>query len=409
MSSVLFEARPPLIFIQLDLMEKQMNSIHCEESAARKSAVPKIVELFRHPGLPPAPVCIIDSKRSPRDKVGVINDQNLILVKVDEESFDLLALCPARMNVELRETICGESACVLSLGDGVVLLPAEEIASCLWGPETRESIIGFVSETRYASVRYQCDEPILQMLNAGITEAHCDERRKKGTSVEEIVLRDSYINGIVSGVFAIDLGNLDKAVLPLPRVFSNMFQEFSKASLVSSVVDVLRDFRAANVEPTALVVASAIEVVYDKHFSKQSFKHVSRHFWRSIRFKDVLDILDAFDREYARATMLRNEPRNFKAEIVGFLAKNRVAERCVELLEAHPMSKALWAASADEVLRVVLPAIAGQSDEALLRKAIDKYGPTIVGRATEMQRRLALMEACNESEIRSPAPASWYL
>ncbi|MFC6949672.1 hypothetical protein E2553_35085 [Paraburkholderia dipogonis] len=279
----------------------------------------------------------------------------------------------------------------------------------LLGAEAREAIVGFVSETRYLSVRYQCDEPIQQMLDTGITEARCDVRRKQGTSIEEIVLRDSYVNGIVSGVFAIDLGSLDEAALPLPRVFSNTFQEFSRASLVSSVVEVLREFRAANVEPTALVVASAMEVVYDKHFSKQSFKHVSRHFWRYIRFEDVLNILDAFDSVYARALALGDELGNFKAKIVAFLTRNRVAERCVEVLESYPMSRALWAASADEVLRVVLQAIAGQSDEALLRKAIDKCGPTIVGRATEMQRRLALMEACNESEIRSPAPASWYL
>lgn len=390
-----------------------MNSAHSKESSVRQgSTVSKIVELFRQPWFPCAPVCIIDPKRSPRDKSGVVNDQNLILVKVDEESFDLLAQCPARMKVELHETICGESACVLSLGDGVVLLPAEEIASYLWGLETRESVIGFVSETRYASVRYQCDEPILQMLSAGITEARCDERRKKGTSIGEIVLRDSYVNGIVSGVFAIDLGSLDDAPRSLHRVFPNTFQEFSKASLVSSVVEVLREFRAANVKPSALVVASAIEVVYDKHFSKQAFKHVSRHFWRSIRFEDVLDILDEFDSEYAWAPVLRDELDNFKAEIAAFLTKNRVAERCVELLPSYPMSRALWAAGADEVLAVVLPAISGQPDEQLLRQAIGQYGPGIVGRATEMQRRLALMDACNESDGLGFQPksfANWYL
>ncbi|TDY21978.1 hypothetical protein B0G81_2225 [Paraburkholderia sp. BL6665CI2N2] len=385
-----------------------MNSIYSKEFPARQaSTVPKIVELFRQPWIPRAPVCIIDPKRSPRDKSGVIDDQNLILVKVDEESFDLLVQYPGRMRVELHETIFGESACVLSLGDGVVLLPAEEIATCFWGPEICESIIGFVSETRYASVRYQCDEPIRQMLSAGITEARCDERRKKGTSIEEIVLRDSYVNGIVGGIFAIDLGNLDDAARPLHRVFSNTFQEFSKSSLVSSVVGVLREFRSSGIELTSLVVASAMEVVYDAHFSTQPFKQVSRHFWRYIRFEDVLDVLEAFDSEYARVPALRDELGNFKAEIAAFLVKNYFAERCVELLPSYPKSKALWAAGADEVLAVVLPAISGQPDEQLLRQAIGQYGAGIVGRATEMQRRLALMDACNESDQLGFQPKSF--
>jgi hypothetical protein len=390
-----------------------MNSIHNKEFVGcQGSTVSKIVELFRQPWIPCAPVCIIDPKRSPRDRVGVIDDQNLIIVKVDEESFDLLVQYPGRMRVELHETIFGESACVLSLGDGVVLLPAEEVATCFWGPETRESIIGFVSETRYVSVRYQCDEPIAQMLNARIVEARCDERRKKGASIEEIVLRDSHVNGIVGGVFVIDLSSLDDVARPLHRVFSNTFQEFSKASLVSSVVAVLREFRSSGIELTALVVASAMEVVYDTHFSKQSFKHVSRHFWRYIRYEDVLDILHVFNSGSPGASALGEESGNFRAEIAAFLAKNHVAERCVELPPSYPMSRALWAAGADEVLAVVLPAISGQPDEQLLRQAIGQYGPGIVGRATEMQRRLALMDACNESDGLGFQPksfANWYL
>ncbi|MGF6507855.1 hypothetical protein [Paraburkholderia sp. 32] len=390
-----------------------MNSIHSKEFTARQgSTVPKIVELFRQPWFPCAPVCIIDRNRSPRDKSGVIDEQNLIVVKVDEESFDLLVQGPGRMSVELHETISGESACVLSLGDGVVLLPAEEISSCFWGLEARECIIGFVSETRYVSLRYQCDEPILQTLNGGITEARCDERRKKGTSIEEILLRESYVNGIVQGVFAVDLSSLDDTARPLQRVFSNTFQEFSKASLVSSVVDVLREFCTAGVELTSLVVASAMEVVYDTHFSRQSFKHVSRHFWRYIRYEDVLGILHAFDSEFARAPESPSERGKFKTEIVEFLAKNRVAERCVELLPFYPKSRALWAASADEVLAVISPAITGQPDEQLLRQAIGQYGSTIASRAIEMQRRLALMEACNKSHEFGFQPknfAEWYL